>query len=376
MDALTDTEWLRRRIDAHADPMDLGPRVRGRLAERLPRAALPIDWPAGLEPVPYELDPEPATDDPLPSADIVVVCWTAAEWQALCDVLTPGVARSRWYRYDRFFEDYLPRIRNGAPARFSRRLGAYYPFTVGGRTILGVKSELHLNQDGVRTGDGTATLPVADFLRQVIEETSPRLVITTGTCGGTTESHGLGDVMITRGAGFVLEREFRNEAFANATYTCPQRMPRKHLSTARELMAAFADELTEPDFAPPTPAYGWDDDPMPGPTNVPSMKIDGDDMPEFHPILSADWFLFGTTINGLDDRGCGVEMGDAVLGMVCEEMGSAAPRWLVVRNLSNPVVDGRLPREVLTTWSAFYYESYGYWTSVNSAIACWAMLAP
>jgi hypothetical protein len=103
-------------------------------------------------------------------------------------------------------------------------------------------------------------------------------------------------------------------------------------------------------------------------------------MPDFQPILSADWFLFGTTTNGLENEGCGVEMGDAVIGMVCEEMGEDAPSWLVVRNLSNPAIDGRLPRgpnaDVQGLWSGFYYDTYGYWTSVNSAVACWALLAP
>ena len=26
-------------------------------------------------------------------------------------------------------------------------------------------------------------------------------------------------------------------------------------------------------------------------------------------------------------------------------------------------------------WAVWYYEAYGYWTSVNSAIAVWAMTA-
>ena len=54
--------------------------------------------------------------------------------------------------------------------------------------------------------------------------------------------------------------------------------------------------------------------------------------------------------------------------------------WLVVRNLSNPAIDGRLPRgpnaDIQGLWSGFYYDTYGYWTSVNSSIACWALLAP
>jgi hypothetical protein len=36
-----------------------------------------------------------------------------------------------------------------------------------------IKSELHLNQDLIKTGDGTATLPVKDFFQQIIAEVLP-----------------------------------------------------------------------------------------------------------------------------------------------------------------------------------------------------------
>jgi hypothetical protein len=26
-------------------------------------------------------------------------------------------------------------------------------------------------------------------------------------------------------------------------------------------------------------------------------------------------------------------------------------------------------------WAVWYYEKYGYWTSVNGALACWAVIA-
>ena len=378
---LSDTNQLRRRIDAGGTADDVGPRQLGLAAARAPRAALPIEWPAGLEPVATPLAVEPALDDPLPTADALVITWTAAEWRALADVLTPGVdGPQRWYRYARGFESYLPMIRAGAPARFARRLGAYHPTRIGSRNVLCFKSELHLNQDGVRTGDGTATLPVADLMRQLIAEVRPKLVVTTGTCGATFPDHQLGDVVVTRGAAFRLEQEFRNEPYARAAYQSSHRLKRKHLTDAREIMGTFADRLDEPDFGPPTPRYGWTGDLLPGPTNQPDMKIDGDNMARSHPILSADWFLFGTTTNGLEADGCGVEMGDAVIGMVCEELGDDAPDWLVVRNLSNPAIDGRLPRgpiaDVQGLWSGFYYDTYGYWTSVNGSIACWAFVAP
>ena len=33
-------------------------------------------------------------------------------------------------------------------------------------------------------------------------------------------------------------------------------------------------------------------------------------------------------------------------------------------------------RNMQAHWAVWYYETYGYWTSVNSAIATWAMIAP
>ncbi|MNL72608.1 hypothetical protein D3C87_1979430 [compost metagenome] len=85
-------------------------------------------------------------------------------------------------------------------------------------------------------------------------------------------------------------------------------------------------------------------------------------------------------------------MGDAVLGMVIQELrdaGKLAPNWLVIRNASDPQINGGLPDGQLTDidprmrralnmqahWAVWYYEVYGYWTSVNSAIGVWAMVA-
>ena len=108
--------------------------------------------------------------------------------------------------------------------------------------------------------------------------------------------------------------------------------------------------------------------------------------------MTLDFCEFGTSSNGLEQEGCGVEMGDAVLGMVVDEMkqqGAAhVPNWLVIRNASDPQINGDLPdRDNMAVpeemsralnrqahWAVWYYEAYGYWTSVNSAIAVWAML--
>lgn len=364
---LTEEDFGRRRRSG-------GPQPRG--------PALDIAWPTTLAPVPAPLAPAPRSSDPLPSADVLVVTWTQAEMLGLANVLTPGVQpRSGWYRYDRAFGSYLSEIRQGAPARSIGRLGSYYPTTIGGRSVVCVKSELHLNQDSISTGPGTATLPVARFIRQMIDEVEPSLVITVGTAGATLASAELGDVMITRAARFRCAREFANEPFAGRTFRSPGRIRTKHLAAASALMAAFAPNLVEPDFGPPSVFYPGVSM-VPGHVNTPSILVEGRDFARGLPMLTTDFFEFGTSTNGLDQLGCGVEMGDAVFGLVAEEMGADAPKWLVIRNVSDPLINGNLPTGPPTAlnmqahWAVWFYEAFGYWTSVNSAIATWAQIAP
>jgi len=371
-------DLARRIYDYGLTADDLGPRLHGAAAAGKARAVLSIDWPAGLAPTPHELATEPDPTDPMPRADVLVITWTAAEMLALADTLTPGVnPRTRWYRYGRNFEAFLPEIRGGAPARQAGRLGSYYPTTIGSKSVLCVKSELHLNQDGVKTGAGTATLPIARFLEQIYAEVRPKLVITVGTAGGTLPSAELGDVMITRSVKFRCAQEFRLEPFNGQTYVSTARIKRTHLAAAVRLMSAHVDQLTEPDFGPPTEFYAFGAN-LPGHVNTPSILVEGTHFPVGLPMLTTDYFEFGTSTNGLDALGCGVEMGDAVFGLVAERLGPTSPKWLVIRNASDPRINGHLPTapvDMQAHWAVWYYEQFGYWTSVNSAIATWSQIA-
>lgn len=404
MPNIENVDFARQVIDYGLTEADLGPRLPEAVGVL---AALSFPWPDGLAPVPAPLEQEPDPEDPLPRADVLVITWTVAEVEALADTLTPGHTRDNWYRYSRRFDaHYRPLIRKGAPALRAGRLGSYFPTRIGGRNIICFKSELHLNQDGVRTAPGKATLPVKDLFAQLIDEVKPSLVVTVGTAGATfppnrsvtvngmeCPAHELGDVCITRGAKFRLSQEFAQEPFANAEYRSSFQIPTLRLADAKTLLAKFANNLTEPALGPPTKKYDWTlPNLIPGFRNAPDLRIDGVDFPAFHPILTTDFFEFGTSTNGLEQQGCGVEMGDAVLGMVVEEMkaaGQNAPDWLVIRNCSDPQINGALPAgddpnlppairrklNMQAHWAVWYYETYGYWTSVNSAIAVWAMVA-
>jgi nucleoside phosphorylase len=404
---ITDRKDVARSLLASGlDAFDLSPQTEFEEVE-IPRrptllADLSLPFPTGLAPTPQPFSKRPDAEAALPQADVLVVTWTVAENDGLADVMTPGFNRQSWYRYRRNFDDhYDALIREGAPSKTNRRLGSWFLTKVGNLRVICFKSELHLNQDGINltkpggepapSKTGFATLPVKDLLAQLIDEVKPKLVITTGTAGASYREHCLGDVVVTRGAKFRLSDEFKNEEFnamhkPGTQYKSEWTVPTEHIAKAEDMMKLFQKNIQEPDFAPPTMRY--DEASLPGNTikmwpNVPHIIVDGVDghgaIPAFHPILTTDFFEFGTSGNGLEQQGCAVEMGDAVLGMVCEEMENP-PKWLVVRNLSDPQINANLqdsPRKLnmQAHFAVWYYEVFGYWTSVNGALACWAVIA-
>lgn len=359
-----------------------------------------LEYPAGLAPVPQNISPLPGIEAPLPKADVLVVTWTVDEQKALADVLTPGIDRNKWYRYRRNFDNHfnaLIRKGNGTrqpPSRIADRLGSWYLVKIGELKVICFKSELHLNQDGIPlnkngtpadTNTGFATLPVKDLFIQLIKEAKPSHVITVGTAGAVFKEHGLGDVVVTRGAKFRLQDEFKNEPFngfdlPGAQYKSDWKVPTTHFKTALGMMASFKKNLIEPAFTTPTVRYDNVPAPLKSWPNDAKIRLDGtDELPEFHPIVTTDFFEFGTSANNMEKVGAAMEMGDAVLGLACEEIDNP-PKWLVIRNLSDPQINGDLPVKptilnMQTHWAVWYYEKYGYWTSVNSALTTWAIIA-
>jgi hypothetical protein len=69
-------------------------------------------------------------------------------------------------------------------------------------------------------------------------------------------------------------------------------------------------------------------------------------------------------------------MGDAVLGMVCKRRPKSAPDYAIVRNVSDPQIDaGNLSIHEQEAIAAAIYKGFGRWSSVCSAIVCWAIVA-
>jgi hypothetical protein len=359
---------------------------RGRVALAPRLGDIPFPDPA---PAPAPLATAPQSGDALPHADVVIITWTADEARALAHCFTPGMSFDKWYPYDRHYADHYEQlIRPGAPARIAKRLARYMPTTVGDRSVLCVKSELHLNQDGIEDKDahgkglGTATLPVKDFFGQLIDETGAGYVFTIGTAGSVVDEFGLGDVVVTRAARFRCRQEFANEPFNHTTYESDWDVPAARFAEAETLMATVAPQLAQPPVGPPSPAYP-DSGTLDAPAEVNArIRQDGTaPLAAFWPILTTDYFEYGTTANHLDAEGAGVEMGDAALGLAVSELPAAQrPKWLIVRNMSDPVINGKLPEKQFhlneqTTWAVGFYTAYGYYTSINGAIASWAVVA-
>ncbi len=272
----------------------------------------------------------------------MIVTYTTAEGHALADVLTPGVKSTAGEKYTHGFAAIEKTLGPDAPAREEKCSAIFWRTEIGGKHVLVVKSTLPPDTDG-------PSLPLANWWKQIIAETTPELVITTGTAGGVGADVQLGDVTIAHTVRWICEKQFKNAAFAHDIYTTPRSTQGK---VTRLLLAQYEHQLG---------SY----------LKRPSQVATGD-------ILTTDFFAFDDAADtyGLrkdDASATAVEMDDAALGLAIKELGAAAPKWAAIRNASDPQMnDATLAIEDKD--AAAIYRKYGYWTAVGSVIACWSMV--
>lgn len=331
----------------------------------LPKTLPPIPWPEALRPQPQPLpappDPNLPLSDTLTAAnvrvDVLVVTWTVAEALALSDVLTPGFRSRRgpsdpadgvfWYPYKHNWAQFKTEIKGMAPALGLERLGLWFLTRIGDKTVMCMKSELHMARDG-------AKMPVKDLWKQLIAEVKPALVITTGTAGGIGGSIVLGDVVVSQKLRFFCKRTFKGR---NDEFRCPQHIKTSEVAFANKHLLTVAQDKLPPASRP---------------AHILTRGQQGIEPLE---VVSTDFFAFDDKRNSyeLQGKGAVVEMGDATLGLACSELGEA-PAWVAIRNASDPQIDGGTISEEADV-AGRIYEKFGYWTTVNSAIACWAVIA-
>jgi len=310
-----------------------------------------IPWPKGLAPK-TGAAPGGHSGGPLPRADALVVTWTVDEGHALSRVLTPGKDSRNDYRpYTHNYTTIVKKMRAGCPARQAKRLGAYWTTGIGGKKVVVFKSDSHMSQDGPQ-------LPNEDVWRQIIDEVKPKLVLTTGTAGGIGKQFEVGDVVVSPIVRFDCTAKFKKEPFHDDHYVSSAPKT-QHLATAKTLFKANEGQLPKDNTRPPKIV------------RVSTKAVDSS-------VLTTDFFGFDTSDNHYKLQGLGdvSEMGDAVLGLVASQMGAQAPRWLAVRNVSDPQIkaDGLTLRQQAAL-AAQIYKGFGRWSSVCSAIVCWALIA-
>jgi len=65
-----------------------------------------------------------------------------------------------------------------------------------------------------------------------------------------------------------------------------------------------------------------------------------------------------------------MEMDDTFIAMVCSENNQ---RFGIVRNISDPVINHKLQKELQPKWGEAIYSTFGFYTSFNGALAAWAI---
>lgn len=308
-----------------------------------------IPWPKGLAPI---TGPKPrgTGSSPLPRADVLVVTWTVDEGHALSRVLTPGKdSHNDYLSYTHNFATISKKMRKGCPALEAKRLGAYWTTKIGKKSVVVFKSDSHMSQDGPQ-------LPNIDVWRQIISEVKPALVITTGTAGGIGREFEVGDVVVSPIVRFDCISKFKNQKFAQAHYSSTAAKSTQ-FATAKSLFKANSAQLPKDNKRPPK-----------------IVKVTPSALKSS--VVTTDFFGFDTSDNHYKLQGLGdvSEMGDAILGLVASEIGKSAPSWLAIRNVSDPQIKAEGTLKQQAQIAAQIYKGYGRWSSVCSAITCWASI--
>jgi nucleoside phosphorylase len=326
----------------------------------------PIPWPRGKAPKAPK-PPAPKDGAKLPKCDFVVVTWTKDEANSMARLFTPGIDaspssgvanRPAWFHYTSNYAALAKLVSSRrAPSLSGHMLGRYYPIQIGSKKVLCFKSEMHLATDGFYLEGGKRMPPLKKLFQQVIEETGAKLVITTGTAGAIGAHLKLGDVVVANECLFHCGRTFKDAPFDGKTFSSKFEMPATAFQLANaKLLAANAGHL------------------RPQRNGVPRVYWSQDQLGQPEVIVTTDFFAFDNVQNtyGLQGLGSAVEMDDAVLGLACSEL-PKPPQWVAIRNASDPQMDGTTIAAEKAS-AASIYKQFGFWTTVSSVIASWAVL--
>jgi len=355
-----------------------------------------IPWPSGLAPQPAALGNYKAgqtiTGALNAKADALIILYTETETQALLDVFTgdnewSASRRKQWCAYAHNFAKFKPKIGGiGGSAVLKLGLFGYLSAVkIGPKTVVLFKSELHPKEDGTQ-------LPFIGVIQQLVSELNPTLVISTGTAGAIGSAIQCGDVAIASSARFHLADHYpaypdlnlmsaNHDQLTNAATVNPQyvnyaathltQLSQAGLSQCHSKLQALGGfSFVKASNAPPK-IYVTGTNPVP-----PPQPMD---------VVSADYMTVDDQNNseGLESLGMMNETDDAFAFYAINNMKGKKPKWLSVRNASEPQIDHQFPSgtssaavsKELGNLGGTIYAIYQYCTTLNSAFACWGVVA-
>ena len=357
-----------------------------------------IPWPDQLGPTPLALGSyEPGQEITGPvdfKADVLIILYTDVETRAFLDVFTgdndwSASRKATWSLYGHNFSSLKGEIEeiNDSDALKAGFFGYLNAVAVGDQKVVIFKTELHAKVNGDK-------LPIIPVIQQLATELQPSLVLSTGSAAGAGSVLNCGDVAVTSTARFHVRTHYPTFPQINSlsqsrtALTNTVAIPDKYLQYA----ASHLTKLTLPSLArcydqfadradfsflrkndDPPSIYATDINPVPG--------------PEPMAIVTADFLTVddNTDAEGLQALGVVDDNDDAYTFFAIDQMAAdRRPRWLSVRNVSDPQVvaspfpPGTTSAQVakqLAKLGGAIFGVYEYVTTINSAFACWAIVA-
>jgi nucleoside phosphorylase len=325
----------------------------------------------------------------LPKADIVILTWTSAEWEALDHVFlnsaTDNIPSSsdleqQWHLYSL----------NAAGFKSEYKLWGYYQLaTVKGKgknfTVLLFKSSAHLAHAPYLPG-------LVALINAIIAEAQPGRICSIGTAGGANDTEKLGDVVVTNAAHLqVTMKDNTAINYNNQTFTCQTWYPATDLFQATQTRLFFPlnkvvnaaslatalqnakKDYPEHNHGQPFPDLTVNDllNSALQPANLGSPRVLS---MKGTPVLTTDNYYIAPN----NTPYAALEMDDAV---VAHAAGLKGVNYAFIRNISDTFVPAKasggktIPDPARLSWSSAIYDSFGLYTSFNGALAAWATIA-
>lgn len=359
--------------------------------------ALPqISWPDNLGPkvTPFgSYKPgEKITAALTEKADVLILLYTDYEISALLDVFFnkstwTANTKKTWYPYSHNFAKFKDKIKGGSDDALKDGIFGYlYSLTIGTQKVVLYKTELHPKNNG-------KDIPFIPVIAQLVTELQPKLVISTGTAGAVGSKINCGDVVITDAARFHLREQY--PSFPDLNTMSPKNTQLKNTFTVNKKYVQYAatnfTKLSLPGLAlcynklGNDPQYSF----LKKNTQPPSIYVTNENpVPEPEPmdIVSADYLTVddNNDSEGLQAQGTMNDTDDAFAFYAIGTLAGNRPKWVSVRNASEPQINvpafppGTTPGKIIDTLKGIagaIYGVYQYCTTLNSAFACWAVIA-